>query len=381
MGVEAWGGTGDWGCDAFFAGELTYPNQQSMPGPFVFQAKFVISANAAGAKPEKALLSAVDRECNRISARLTAKNQKLLAKWPIPPLHYALLTNAVINPLLRTKIETKIKTVLPCAAVHCHGGTDLCAWIAQKPALITAFPQLLTITDWPQFLNSIVHSGIFARSESLLMLAEQAARAFVPTKAYYEAQETLRKHHFVVLEGPPEMGKTTIGRMIAVAQAAQKWEAIECRTPKELLEIFDATRPQVFIADDFFGRGEYEPTRMSEWQSELPHILFRLDKKHWLILTSRAHILNIGKAQLDVSGQNHRFPQIGEVLVDAGKLTELEKGKILYRHAKTAGLTATIRHQLKLQATSIVRNKHFTPLRIRNFIQALKDQYLEDHEA
>src|SRR6266478_3035934 len=52
LGLEAWGGWGDWGRDAYFAGTLRYPGNEKTKGDFVFQSKFVESANAAGAQPE-----------------------------------------------------------------------------------------------------------------------------------------------------------------------------------------------------------------------------------------------------------------------------------------------------------------------------------------
>ena len=50
LGVESWGGThGDHGRDAYFDGPLAFPTNEAREGPFVFQAKFVEGANAAGA--------------------------------------------------------------------------------------------------------------------------------------------------------------------------------------------------------------------------------------------------------------------------------------------------------------------------------------------
>lgn len=51
-GVEAWGGQGDWGRDAYFDGALCYPTLRKTRATFLFQCKFVEAANAAGAKPE-----------------------------------------------------------------------------------------------------------------------------------------------------------------------------------------------------------------------------------------------------------------------------------------------------------------------------------------
>src|ERR1017187_8478126 len=74
FGIEAWGGRGDWGRDAYFDGKLRYPTSEELEGTFVFQTKFVEGANAAGAKPEKLVLGAVEKECERIRGRL--ENEK-----------------------------------------------------------------------------------------------------------------------------------------------------------------------------------------------------------------------------------------------------------------------------------------------------------------
>jgi conflict system STAND superfamily ATPase len=126
--------------------------------------------------------------------------------------------------------------------------------------------------------------------------------------------------------------------------------------------------PQVFVADDFFGRTEYHPERVSKWQDDLPLVLPKLNVRHWLILTSRAHLLKMGKAQLDVSGENDRFPQLGEVIVNAGNLTRTEKARILYRHAKAASLSDQAKTVVQKFARQIIDNRHFTPERIRRLV-------------
>jgi hypothetical protein len=156
------------------------------------------------------------------------------------------------------------------------------------------------------------------------------------------------------------MGKTTIGRIIALSQIVCGWEAIECRSPTDVLKMYRQDRRQVFVADDFFGRTEYEPMRVCEWQSELAHILPLLGRAHWLILTCRAHLLEMAKANLDIAGQNNRFPELGEVVVNAGNLKAGEKARILYRHAKAVGLGEAAKEIVKKQAATIVSHSHFT---------------------
>src|ERR1700722_15459927 len=88
MGVELWGGSADHGRDAYCPGELNFPNRHTTnPGPFVFQAKFIASANATGANFETSLLGSVRKEATLIQNRVEA------GKWKVPQ-HYCLLTNA-----------------------------------------------------------------------------------------------------------------------------------------------------------------------------------------------------------------------------------------------------------------------------------------------
>jgi hypothetical protein len=49
------------------------------------------------------------------------------------------------------------------------------------------------------------------------------------------------------------MGKTAIAEMIGLAQMTNGWQVHECLTPEQLAGMFDASEPQVSIADDAFG--------------------------------------------------------------------------------------------------------------------------------
>src|SRR4051794_1303206 len=78
VGVESWGGSADHGKDVYFDGELNFPDKQTRnPGPFVFQAKFVNNANAAGADYRPLLRAAVRKESDLIRKRLEVGRWKV----------------------------------------------------------------------------------------------------------------------------------------------------------------------------------------------------------------------------------------------------------------------------------------------------------------
>src|ERR1700722_2617605 len=134
------------------------------------------------------------------------------------------------------------------------------------------------------------------------------------------------------------MGKTAIARMIALAQLTSGWEAHECTRPDDVWRVFDAGRPQVFVADDAFGSTEYRPDAAERWAREMERILRVLDERHWLIWTSRPAPLRAGLDRMHRHRGAEHFPAPGAVLVDASRLSAEEKVLILFRHAKAIGL-------------------------------------------
>lgn len=141
LGIEAWGGQGDWGRDAYFPGELRFPRNELCPGPFVFQAKFVSGANAAGAKPDKLILDAVKTESKRIKGRLDSGMEA--------PKCYCLLTNVPLSTTSREKLKTSLQAVLPKdCTILIHGAGDLNCWILQHSHIANGFPRLVQSRDF-----------------------------------------------------------------------------------------------------------------------------------------------------------------------------------------------------------------------------------------
>ena len=361
LGIESWGGPGDQGRDAYFAGPLPYPSKDMEDGPFLFQTKFLSGANAAGASCDKPLLAAVRAECARIRKR-AARGTWQGAR------HYVLLTNAKISPAVRAEMRRALLKSDAGMSVHFHGGTDICDLLDDQPELRRSFPQLLSISDLSSLISREVQREAVNRSATARACASELPPVFVPTTAYDRAWRVLQQHHFAVLEGPPEMGKTAIAWMIGTVQLTQGRDMLVCDKPDDFFRSYEQARAQVFIADDAFGRTEYEPARGRYWEHDLDRVLRALDAQHWLLWTSRKHILARALQRLDLQGRASKFPAPAEVLVDASKLRLQEKALILYRHAKAASLGKEEVAVVKLHASLIVHHESFTPERIRRFV-------------
>jgi len=215
--------------------------------------------------------------------------------------------------------------------------------------------------------------------------ARELARVFVPVRAHVRALAVLRRHHFAVLTGPPEMGKTAVARMVALALATDGWVAYECTRPEDVWSAWADDRLQVFVADDAFGSTEYRPDSGERWAREMERLLRSLDERHALIWTSRPAPLRAGLARIHRERGAERFPQPAAVLVDAAALDRAEKALILFRHAKAAGASGTAAARLvRAHGDVIVEDPHFTPERIRRFASGRLfrlDAAPDSHEA
>jgi hypothetical protein len=373
LDVEAWGVRSDWGRDAYSEEALRFPHDEENPGPFIFQVKFVEKANGAGAKPLPALIAGVRSELRRIEQRREAGD------WE-EPRYYVLLTNSPLEAKQRTEVAAILAEKLPHSRITIQASSDLDALLDGSPAVRLGYPQILGVRDIFALLGKQVNKEIVERSSQVLQIATDRAPSFVATTAYTDALNKLRARHFVVLTGPPEMGKTTIAWMIALARLSGGWESYECRKPGELFAVLDPERPQIFVADDAFGSTEYRPDRAELWAEDLGKVLRVLDNRHWLLLTSRPAPLKQALERLNMQDTGGEFPRPNEVIVNASALSVQEKAQMLYRHGKASVPSEKGRALIRGVAWTLVGNEHFTPLRIRRFVTERMPEILEAPE-
>lgn len=250
------------------------------------------------------------------------------------------------------------------------GAGAIATSLDRTPELRAALPSVLGLRN----LAPLIDADALARSSFEVARAQELARVFWATRAYQRARAVLAKHRFVVLTGPPEMGKTAIAQMVALAHLTDGWEAHECNDPDQVWPVFARERRQLFIADDAFGSTEYRPDAAERWARGLGRLLAMLDSHHWLIWTSRPAPLKAGLRRVQRERGSERFPAPGEVLVDASDLDLAEKTLILYRHTKSASASRRARGLVRSAALSIVEHPHFTPERIRRFVSQRLDQ-------
>lgn len=151
----------------------------------------------------------------------------------------------------------------------------------------------LWITSTP-ILQRIVHAGIYNRSESYREQLLRTSRTFVQPNAFPKARQALKDHHICMISGPPGVGKTTLAEMLCLEYLRRDFELVVISEDvSEGDEVYDPTKKQIFIYDDFLGRTDiYQKLRKNEDNRIIQFIrLVQRSPDHRFILTTREYIL------------------------------------------------------------------------------------------
>jgi len=154
-----------------------------------------------------------------------------------------------------------------------------------------------------------------------------------PGKIYDEASDKLKKEHFLIIAGPPNVGKTSMAYYLA---SKRKGLINSDETPAGILKMSGELLPElknvknfVILFDDVFGKSKSEPYYANRYEAFL-----KLKDKNFLILTSRENILN------EIKDKRTRFAEFSEYKINnvtikieqEGSYTDEELGVILKNH-------------------------------------------------
>ncbi len=356
-GVTSFGGSKDQGRDAAFLGAAAFPTPGCQwTGDWVFQVKYVDFEEQGVDAARSSLKSTLRNELRHTLSRHRNIN------------NYILLTDVPLTAQARNDIAE--------VAVGCGfngnftsvDGKEICQFLDIHGDIRRSYPQLLGLAD----LDVIINRDLYARSQAYLEAWQPRLATYVQTEAHTKAMSLLKKKHFIVLDGAPEAGKTTIAAALALIHATDGFEIIDVRSSNDIFRASDEKRAnkkkegrqRLFIADDAIGSISLVAARADEWSRDLPGILRKLNKRRLLVWTARRYILEEALATSRLKDAVAEFPRPHEVLVEVGKLSLMQKAEILYNHAKQANLSAEHRKLIRTHAIEIVSHSNFSPLRI-----------------
>ena len=193
-------------------------------------------------------------------------------------------------------------------------------------------------------LTAIVNAGPQARSRALVEEILYALPRWVPSRAFVEARDILKREHVCIIAGAPGIGKTTLAKMLLAQAIDDGYEAIQISADvEEAWKVLDPGLRQAFYYDDFLGRAALIDRLGKNEEDRLLALMRRiaLGRTSLFILTTREYILRQAYQlyeQLSLEGSAQR-----RFLLQLQHYSRLDRARIFYNHATCSG-------QLSLEA-------------------------------
>ncbi len=202
------------------------------------------------------------------------------------------------------------------------------------PELRFKLPSVLSLDAAPPDPAALdaLHAGPRGATRAL-------ARVFVPTPPWHRALAVLREHHFAVLTGPPEMGKTAIARMLGYALLTTGWEVHECTRPEQVWERLRPAAPAALHRRRRVRLHRVPPGRRRALGGRpRSHPARRPTRRTGSSGRRARRRCTPALRRVHRERGAERFPQPAAVQVDASALGPEEKTLMLFRHARAARL-------------------------------------------
>jgi DNA polymerase III delta prime subunit len=242
---------------------------------------------------------------------------------------------------------------------------DLNAAIAQYPKVEKAhFKLWLGSTT---MLEKVLHNEVHCQTEFEIARIHRNIQKYVKTDSFIEALEVLEREHFLVISGPPGVGKTTLAEMILFSLLEQGVEPIVLKSEiSQAKKLYSRESKQAFYFDDFLGATflhENSALISKNHDKEIIDLIEAVshanNKK--FILTTRENIL---KQSFDNSEKlKHSALNDGKYVIDIGSYQRHQRALILYNHLYFSEINPEFLKVLveKQFYVNIIEHKNFNP--------------------
>src|ERR1051326_4410036 len=268
----------------------------------------------------------------RAAARAEARKLSLLS---VAPASYRFVTSRRLTRQNKRLLREDLSPFIERPS-DIWGEDDLELLLARSPEVEQRHIKLW-LPSSPQ-LHAVINAGTYARSRVLAEEILGALPRWVPSRAFDDARQILRRNRVCVIAGVPGIGKTTLAKMLLGDAIHDSYEAIQVSADvEEAWEINMPGRKQVFYYDDFLGRtalterlGKNEEDRLLAFMRHAAESQTTL-----FILTTREYILQQAKQlyeQLNLEGIDGR-----KFLLRLDHYSRLDRARIFYNHAFISG--------------------------------------------
>ncbi len=306
---------------------------------------------------------------------LLAALKKEAKKWSETqtPQRYIIATSVSMSPAFKDKIVEVMSPVLPLTQSDILGKEDLNALLREHPQIeLTHFKLWIASTA---VMSRLMHSGIWARSESLLESIEARDKYYVKNKNYAQVLQTLAATGLCVVSGDPGVGKSFLAEMALLSHSAKQWQVVRVSEDmKEGDEAWNINVPQIFYYDDFLGQTSVAESLGKNEGSRISSFIERVSRAgvghKRFILTTRTQVL---REAVEIDDQLRAANLADQArLVQVGSYSTYERGAILFNHLYFLEVSMSARQELAKDSEllNFVHHRNYNPRIVELVLQA-----------
>ncbi|CUW40843.1 conserved protein of unknown function(containing P-loop containing nucleoside triphosphate hydrolases domain,157-366) [Magnetospirillum sp. XM-1] len=325
------------------------------------------------------VLQSKHMERSTFAALKTVMRKERASIDKLGPSRYVLATSRPLTPANKASLASEIGPALMSES-DIFGPDDLEALLRKFPSIEKAHIKLWLSSA--AILDRVVRSASHAYVAITKEEIEAKLKVYVQNPSFAEASERLEKHHLLIISGPPGVGKTTLGEMIAYAYLGQDWELVPIRSLEDGFAAIIDTKKQVFLFDDFLGKIALDKQALASKDSDLTRFMNRVRRSPnaRFILTTRAYIFEDAR-RLSENLADHRL-DVTKYVLDVGVYARRIRARILYNHLVVAG--TPIAHVQALirsgKIPEIVDHRNYNPRIIEWMTDAIHIQDVEPND-
>lgn len=224
-------------------------------------------------------------------------------------------------------------------------------------------------------LEKTLNNNIFIDTEVLFDEINSETELFVDTKAYYDSLDILNKHHVLIIQGNPGVGKTTISKMLLLKYATEGYRvryasSNSIRDIKNALSK-DSKGKEIVLLDDFLGQHylNISEERPNEIKALIAYINKHPSKR--IILNTRITILKEAERKFQSFDSYMKKNESKKYIIDVDKISPIEKAQIFYNHLYFNHLPKAFYNEIVIDKRylEVILHKNYNP-RIIEFISS-----------